>query len=117
MTRTRVLALITIFLLLPVAALAEGDAEKGKAAFATYCVSCHGPAGAGDGPAAAALNPKPRNLSDKTYMSGLKDDYLFKVVKDGGPAVGKSPLMAPWGGSLKDDEIRDVVAFLRTLTK
>lgn len=35
---------------------------KGQAAFAKYCASCHGPKGEGDGPAAKALKPKPRNL-------------------------------------------------------
>jgi mono/diheme cytochrome c family protein len=37
------------------------------------------------------------------------------VIKLGGPAVGKSPLMAPWGGTLDDQQIRDVIAFVRTL--
>jgi mono/diheme cytochrome c family protein len=48
-------------------------------------------------------------------MNALSDEYLFRVIKEGGPAVGKSPLMAPWGGVLRDDQIRDVVAFLRSL--
>jgi mono/diheme cytochrome c family protein len=50
-------------------------------------------------------------------MKALTDDHLFKVIKDGGAAVGKSPLMAPWGGQLKDPEIWDVVAYIRSLAK
>jgi mono/diheme cytochrome c family protein len=38
-----------------------------------------------------------------------------RVIKNGGSAVGKSPLMAAWGGSLTDAQIRDVIAFIRTL--
>ncbi len=57
-------------------ASAKGDAAKGKAAFDQLCASCHGAAGKGDGPAAAALTPKARNLTDKAYMSGLKEAYL-----------------------------------------
>lgn len=48
-------------------------------------------------------------------MKTLTDDHLFKVIKEGGVAVGKSQLMPPWGGQLKDPEIWDVVAYIRTL--
>jgi mono/diheme cytochrome c family protein len=48
-------------------------------------------------------------------MNALSDDYLFEVIVKGGAAVGKSPLMAPWGGTLSDDGVRDVIAFIRTL--
>jgi mono/diheme cytochrome c family protein len=50
-------------------------------------------------------------------MNMLTDEHLFKVIKEGGASVGKSPLMAPWGGTLTDDQIRDVVAFLRSIAK
>ena len=48
-------------------------------------------------------------------MNPLTDEFLFKVIKEGGASVGKSPLMAPWGGSLSDAQIVDVVAYVRTL--
>ena len=48
-------------------------------------------------------------------MNALSNDHLFKVIKEGGAAIGKSSMMAPWGGPLSDDQIQDVVAFLRTL--
>jgi mono/diheme cytochrome c family protein len=49
-------------------------------------------------------------------MNPLSDEHLFNVIKLGGASVGKSPLMAPWGGALTDPQIHDVVAFLRTLS-
>lgn len=98
-------------------AQAKGDPAKGKAAYNQFCVSCHGPAGKGDGPAAAALNPKPKDLTNKGYVAGLKDDYFFKITKEGGTAVQKSPLMPPWGASLKEDDIRNVIAYIRSLAK
>ena len=98
-------------------ASAAGDTAKGKAAFQQYCAGCHGPAGKGDGPAGAAINPKPKDLSDKALNRSLKDDYLVKLIKEGGPAVGKSPLMPKMGGTLKDGDIADIVAFIRSLTK
>ena len=96
-------------------ALADGNADNGKSQFAAKCVTCHGPAGQGDGVAAASLTPKPRNLTDNAYMKTLTDQQLADVLKKGGAAVGKSPLMPPSG--LKDEEIPDMVAFLKTLSK
>jgi mono/diheme cytochrome c family protein len=93
------------------------DVEQGKQLYGQYCVTCHGQSGKGDGPGAAALNPKPRDHTDKEYMSKLSDDELFNVVKNGGASVGRSPLMPAWGATLKDEQIKDVVAYVRTLSK
>jgi cytochrome c oxidase cbb3-type subunit 3 len=91
------------------------DADQGKKLYGQFCASCHGQSGKGDGPAAAALNPKPRDHTNQEYMSKMSDDEMLKVIKDGGASVGKSPLMPPWGASLKDDQIKDVIAYIRTL--
>ena len=111
------LAILAAVALLPGLALAQGNAEKGKGLFAQYCAACHGPSGKGDVPAAAALNPKPKDLTDKASMAGLKDQYLFDLIQKGGAAVGKSPLIPPFGAQLKDGDIRDVIAFVRSLAK
>ncbi|MBI3990077.1 MAG: cytochrome c [candidate division NC10 bacterium] len=94
-----------------------GDDEKGKAIYAKFCESCHGPTGKGDGPAAATLTPKPANFADAKLMGSVPDDSLFKIIREGGAAVGKSPMMPPWGGGLKDEDIRNVIAYLRTFSK
>lgn len=91
----------------------KGDPAKGKEKFELICASCHGPGGKGDGPAAAALDPKPRDLSDPAYVSTLTDEHIFKTVKEGGASVGKSPLMPAWGGTLTDDDIWNVIAYVR----
>jgi len=96
----------------------SGDAAKGAETYKLYCALCHGAAGAGDGPGAAALNPKPRNFTDKALMDTISDHEIFTVIKSGGVAVGKSPLMVAWGAILADDQkIHDVAAFVRTLAK
>jgi cytochrome c553 len=97
--------------------LALGDPAEGEKVYQLYCASCHGPRGEGDGPVAAGLNPKPVKHSDGAYMNQLSNEHLFKVIREGGVAVGKSPLMAPWGGTLSDQQIADVVAFVRSLAK
>jgi mono/diheme cytochrome c family protein len=82
-----------------VAAVAGGNEDAGedpgKAYFAMICVSCHGASGQGDGLAAAALNPKPRNFTDAEWQKSVTDDHLRKIILEGGAAVGKSPMMPP----------------------
>jgi mono/diheme cytochrome c family protein len=94
----------------------RGDAEAGKALYAQYCATCHGASGHGDGPVAATLNPKPANHADHVFMAGLTDQHLYQVISKGGASVGKSPMMAPWGGVIKDQGIKDLIAYLRQLS-
>ena len=67
------------------------DSAKGKEVYDTYCALCHGPTGLGDGVGAAALDPKPRDLSSAAILEGYTDEYLVDVIANGGMAVGKSP--------------------------
>lgn len=107
-------------LVVGVAALAaaqQGDVARGRALYLEHCASCHGKEGKGDGPDAKDLNPKPRNHTDGNYMNRLRDNYLFTVIKNGGQAVGKSDQMSGWGNILADQDITDVIAYVRTLAK
>jgi mono/diheme cytochrome c family protein len=93
------------------------DLAKGKAAFQQYCASCHGPAGKGDGPMGAGMNPKLKDLADKGYNASMKDEYLTKIMLEGGKAVGKSPMMPKMGGALKESDAADIVAYIRSLAR
>lgn len=96
---------------LPVAGAPTFDiAER----YQTLCASCHGASGHGDGAAAAALNPKPRNFADKAWASSVDDARIAKVIKEGGPSVGLSATMAPWGSVLSDAELTAMVAKVRS---
>ena len=96
----------------------EGEGPMGPdqafAKYATLCASCHGEDGKAAIPAAAAMNPKPRNLTDAAWQASVTDDHLHKVIKEGGGAVGLSSSMPPWGAMLKDNEIDAIVAMIRT---
>lgn len=95
----------------------KGDARAGKAKYDLFCTACHGATGKGDGAAAAALNPKPRNFQDAAYMGKKSDVNLAKVIKQGGATVGLSPVMPPWGSSLNDQDVANVIAYIRSLAK
>jgi mono/diheme cytochrome c family protein len=82
--------------------------------FKSRCATCHGPAGKGDGPASAALNPKPRDFSDPTWQKSVTDEHIEQIVLNGGPSVGKSPMM-PANPDLSSKP--DVVRALRDLVR
>ena len=96
-------------------ASAAFDAKAGRQVNVSNCQRCHGPQGKGDGPAGKLLKTKPADWTNKQKMSGLSDDYLFKIISGGGGSVGKSTLMPAFKGKLNDNQIHDVISFIRSL--
>lgn len=82
-----------------------------------YCVQCHGTKGTGKGINAPFLSVAPRNHASAKDMGELSDDNVFKAIKSGGEAVGKSTQMPSWGAVMTDDEIKDMVKHLRVMCK
>lgn len=68
-------------------------AKEAQQLFTSLCATCHGAQGRGDGAAAASLNPKPRDYSDKAWQASVTDDQLREVILKGGAAVGKAATM------------------------
>jgi mono/diheme cytochrome c family protein len=77
-------------------------------------VACHGEHGKGDGPAAGALKPPPRDHTDRAYMSTLTDEDMAKVIQMGGAIKGK-PMM-PSNPQIKGNDMSAVVAYVRSLS-
>lgn len=85
-----------------------------KEMFKQRCASCHGETGHGDGPASAALNPKPRAYSDVAWQNKVTDQDIKNTITMGGAAVGKSPIM-PASPDLNDKpELDGLVAYVRS---
>jgi len=62
---------------------------RGKTLFAQNCAACHGPAGRGDGPAAGALNPKPRHFDEAAgWKNGATRAGIYKTLQAGVPGSG-----------------------------
>jgi cytochrome c5 len=94
--------------------IGQADAiAAGKQIYTDNCASCHGDDAKGDGPAGASLDPKPADLVQA--LSEDQDDRVNWTINEGGAAVGKSASMAAWKGTLSQDEIWQVIAYLRTL--
>jgi high-affinity iron transporter len=81
------------------------DLEEGSRVFAQSCATCHGAAGNGDGPAAAALKPKPADFHSDDVMKALTPFKAFNVVRFGVNGTAMAPFTD------MDDAKRWAVAF------
>ena len=84
-------------------------AAEGAKTFQSSCEMCHGPEGRGDGPAGQSLDPRPKNLA--VLQKGAGDDFLFWRISEGKPGTS----MIAWKGILSEEQIWQVVSFIRTL--
>lgn len=90
------------------------DPNEGKQWYYVYCVGCHGWLLRGDGPNALYLDPFPRDLTaGNAYMNRKTNVELFTVIKGGGAAVDLSDAMPSWGNLLQDQDIWNVIAWIR----
>lgn len=95
--------------------VAGADPNHGKTYYYSYCIACHGWLMHGDGPNASELNPRPRTLTRGDYMQKKTNLELFTVIKGGGEAVSLSSSMPNWGNVLQDQDIWDIIAFIRAM--
>lgn len=82
---------------------------EAKKIFMMQCAACHGFGGKGDGMAAAQLDPKPRNYTDKTWQASVTDEEIKKTIVLGGAATGKSALMPANPAFEKQPEVVDAL--------
>jgi cytochrome c oxidase cbb3-type subunit 3 len=90
--------------------LQRPNSDAGERVYKQNCINCHGTSGRGDGVVAEQLNPKPANLtSEKTQAK--PDAELLETIKFGRPGTA----MPGWTSELDERDLRDVMAYLRTL--
>jgi mono/diheme cytochrome c family protein len=54
-------------------------------------------------------------MNDGSTLNAVSDASLHKIIAFGGSAVGKSAMMPPYGLSMKDEEIDDLIAYIRVI--
>ena len=91
----------------PVAGNANATA-LGQKLYVANCMTCHGPAGKGDGPGAAALEKKPADLTAR-IKAGATDGELFWKISE-----GRSPMIS-WKGSLSETQRWELVNYIKSL--
>jgi mono/diheme cytochrome c family protein len=90
-----------------------GDAKE---LYEKKCAKCHGLDGDGNGRAGRSLKHTPTAFKDKAATAKFTDDQLVKSIKEGGEAIGQSKDMEGFP-TLKDDEVKGLVAYIKTLGK
>jgi mono/diheme cytochrome c family protein len=101
--------LLATFLAVPLA-LADG-----ATLFASNCATCHGHGGKGDGPASIVLDPKPADFTAADFWTSRTEGGMKKVIREGGAASGKSPVMPAWGASLTAAQVDELVVYMKSL--
>lgn len=89
--------------------------DQGRRIFYQQCVWCHAdttPAGPSN---RSNVTPDPPLMNDGAVLNGESDASLHKVIALGGSGVGKSAMMPPYGKSLTEDEIDDLIAYMRVI--
>ena len=87
--------------------------SRGKEIFQYNCVACHGDTALGNGSVGVSLDPSPANLA--ISMAELKDSYLYWRIAKGGIDEPFNSAMPSWEAVLTDQEMWEVVSFLRTI--
>ena len=106
---------LILFMAAPLFGQSKGNSKNGQELYLEKCVLCHGSQGQGWDWSKKAEPPIPVPDLAKTAPQH-SDQYLFDIVKGGGEAVGKTKFMPPFGFDLSDQEVRDIVAYIRTLS-
>lgn len=90
-------------------ALAQGESEPvdGAAVFKKRCSMCHGPEGKG-----FSANKTP-DFTSEDWQKSKTDEEITDVVKNG----KKGTPMPAFGSKLSEDEVKAVVAHVRSLAK
>src|SRR5438094_594083 len=90
----------------PASRLPVQDTTHGKAVYVKWCAGCHGETGAGDGPAAAYMLPRPRNFTGAVYKirttaSGQlpTDADLLRAIDEGLPGSAMPPCKGRLSGA------------------
>ncbi len=92
----------------------QENIARGAELYQTFCSVCHGKQGKGDGPAGAALKPRPANLTRFIRMPPLsRDSYLIWTISEGGAQFKTG--MPPFKATIKEEDRWRIIHFLRTL--
>jgi mono/diheme cytochrome c family protein len=107
-------------LLVWVTAAERGEPQRGQQLYRHYCAACHGSEGTGTGrnaPYLEQMGRAPRDHTDVWYMNQLNDAELYRAISEGKRRDGEPPFMPWWGYTLTEQDIWNLVAFIRSLSK
>jgi len=81
-----------------------------------YCIRCHNSESTPERVSNLDnLSPAPHEFTDGATLNRISDSDLNDIIAHGGPALGKSPQMPAYAATLKPEEVRAVIAYIRTI--
>ncbi len=98
-------------------AAAASSKQAPAAAYHSFCASCHGNDGKGNGPGAVAFNPAPTDFTDCAKMKMRSDEFLYEVVAKGGSAEGLSRNMPGWSEAFTNSQIHGLVEYVKSFCR
>lgn len=100
-------------------AVRKPDLAVGERLYNKYCYYCHGKEGRGDGAIGIGLPLKPVDFVGDVERMKKSDEALFQSISKGihRKIGGESLQMPQWDLIMKEDEIRDVLAYIRYLAE
>ena len=111
-TSIRIVAMLLS--LTPMTAAAQNVPTDPVEIYDQMCAGCHGFWGDGGEGHRGGFSPHVGTLADTEYMAQVTDDYLVMIIKKGGEYMGKIATMPAWEKRLSDEQIRSIVAHIRT---
>jgi high-affinity iron transporter len=87
------------------------DLAEGHALFQKTCASCHGTSGKGDGPAGAAMNPRPPAVGDAATMRDVSPATMYRIISVG---IGGTP-MTGYAAQMTPEQRWNIVSYLMSL--
>ena len=88
---------------------------QGKRIFYQQCVWCHADATPAGPSNRSNVSPDPPLMNDGAILNAKSDESLHRVIALGGASEGKSAMMPPYGMALSDDEINEVISYMRAI--
>ena len=91
-------------------AMSDASTQAGQALYVKTCAACHGKTGLGDGPKAKSLKTTPTDFSKADSQKQTDGEHFYKTKTGRGD-------MPKYEGKLSDDDIWNIVNYVRTLKK
>lgn len=92
--------------------------REGKRLFLHYCAPCHGEDAEGSGRYFPSyIEPQPPDFINSEYFQETNENVTFRAIKFGSKALGKSNSSPPYGKTLRDEEIKYIINYLKFLKK
>lgn len=92
--------------------------REGKRLFLHYCAPCHGEDAEGSGRYFPShIDPQPPDFINSDYFQETNENVIFRAIKFGSKALGKSIYSPAYGETLRDEEIKYIIDYLKFLKK